>query len=325
MGVVNGQAVDAPVTNAAFISKNADDSTISNLGLSSTNPLYGPSITSSQREFNAITSVIGMAINQVYNYTLSWATNLIGASTDTIKVRIEAILNKCLSTATASSILYRDVNSNAQINNLVENFATTVTAAGTTTLTVSSPYNQQFTGTTTQTVVLPGATTLALGQQFAILNRSTGTVTVNANGGSLVSSVAAGTQAIFTVTSIGTSAGVWDVSASASGGGALSVTGSRASPISITAAGGITSSASQRALLFVQGSGGAVTVTANPQISAGTTVGQELYLVGRSDTNILTLSDGTGLSLNGQMDLAADSVLKLFWDGTNYVESGRKI
>lgn len=59
----------------------------------------------------------------------------------------------------------------------------TVTAAATTTLTVSSTKEQIFTGTTTQTVVLPVASTLSAGWSVEINNRSTGVVTVNTSGG----------------------------------------------------------------------------------------------------------------------------------------------
>lgn len=106
--------------------------------------------------------------------------------------------------------------------------------------------------------------------------------------------------------------------------GALIVSGTRASPNSITAAGGITATTSQRQLQFVQGSGGAVTVTASPQISAGTTVGQELILEGRSDTNTVQFSDGNGLSLNGSMTLYANSALTLIWDGSVWTETNRR-
>lgn len=115
-----------------------------------------------------------------------------------------------VSTATASTLMSRDANANTRVNNLIENFATTATAAGTTTLTVSSSRTQQFTGTTTQTVVLPDATTLVVGQAFTIINRSTGIVTVNANGGGLIQTMVGGSQTIVTVTSIGSSAGTWD-------------------------------------------------------------------------------------------------------------------
>lgn len=61
----------------------------------------------------------------------------------------------------------------------------TATAAATTTLTASSAPTQRFTGTSTQTVVLPTTEVIA-GQQFTLVNASTGAVTVNASGGSTV-------------------------------------------------------------------------------------------------------------------------------------------
>jgi hypothetical protein len=78
----------------------------------------------------------------------------------------------------------------------------------------------QITGTTTQTVVLPAATTLAVGQMFKITNRSTGVVTVNMNGGSLLQTMAASSQLIATVITNGTSAGTWDAEYSITNAGA---------------------------------------------------------------------------------------------------------
>jgi len=115
-----------------------------------------------------------------------------------------------LTTPTANAAALRDANGNLQVNNLMEGGTSTATAAGTTTLTVSSTFFQQFTGSTTQTVVLPNATTLTLYQSFFITNRSSGVVTVNANGGGLIQTMAAGSQLLVTVTSIGSSAGTWD-------------------------------------------------------------------------------------------------------------------
>jgi hypothetical protein len=111
------------------------------------------------------------------------------------------------------------------------------------------------------------------------------------------------------------------------GGGAINVNGSRASPVNIVAGTGIDSGTlgtDQRKLLFINGNGGAVIVTANPQIAAGSVVGQELIVIGRSDSNTVTFADGTGLSLNGSITMYADSVLSLIWDGTNWVETSRR-
>jgi len=81
-------------------------------------------------------------------------------------------------------------------------YTSTATAAGTTTLTNTSSYYQQFTGTTTQTVVLPVTSTLQTGWTFHIVNNSTGLVTVNSSGGNQVIIIPAGTTAM--VTCIGT-------------------------------------------------------------------------------------------------------------------------
>jgi invasion protein IalB len=72
-------------------------------------------------------------------------------------------------------------------------FASTTTAAATTTLTVTSAQQQYFTGTTTQTVTLPVATTLANGFHFKIANLSTGAVTVQTSGGNTVATLASAT------------------------------------------------------------------------------------------------------------------------------------
>lgn len=118
------------------------------------------------------------------------------------------------SASTASAVMQRDANGNTSVNNIVDTYTSTATAAGTTTLTVSSKLYQNFSGTSTQTVVLPDATTLTVGHQFQIMNNSTGTVTLNMNGGTLLKTIPAGNTVIVTVTSIGTAAGVWTVNAS---------------------------------------------------------------------------------------------------------------
>jgi hypothetical protein len=124
---------------------------------------------------------------------------------------------------TASTVAFRDANANLQANNFIENATTTPTAGTTTTLTIASAKFQQFTGSSTQTVVLPNATTLVVGHQFFVTNRSSGAVTVNMNGGSLLQTMAASSFCIFTLVNNGTAAGVWD-SVYSSGGGSGTVT-----------------------------------------------------------------------------------------------------
>jgi hypothetical protein len=81
---------------------------------------------------------------------------------------------------------------NPVINNIKMGYSTTATAAGTTTLTVASNYRQFFTGSTTQTIVLPVTSTLVTGMAYEIENNSTGTLTVNSSGGNLVGTIPAG-------------------------------------------------------------------------------------------------------------------------------------
>ena len=81
---------------------------------------------------------------------------------------------------------------NPVINNIKMGYSTTATAAGTTTLSLSSNYRQFFTGTLAQTIVLPVTSTLVTGIAYEIENNSTGTLTVNSSGGNLVGTVPAG-------------------------------------------------------------------------------------------------------------------------------------
>ena len=113
----------------------------------------------------------------------------------------------------ASSVVLRDANGNTDANNFNNGYATTATAAGTTTLTVSSANQQFFTGSTTQTVVLPVTSTLVLGQAYVINNLSTGIVTVNSSGSNLVATVPAGTSVtIVCILTSGTTAASWSAS-----------------------------------------------------------------------------------------------------------------
>jgi len=177
--------------------------------------------------------------------------------------------------------------------------------------------------------LLLGTTTENLGRiqlqgALALNGSSSGQTTFQASAtaaGNYTLPAADGTSG-FVLTTNGAGVLTWSAAPGAANG-LYSVSGTRAAPNNITAAGGITSTANSRQLMFVQGSGGAVDITANPQISAGTTVGQELLLVGRSDTNTILLENGTGLSINGSFLLGEDSVILLFWDGTNWTEISR--
>lgn len=112
---------------------------------------------------------------------------------------------------TATAFAGWDTNSNLSANNFLEGFATTATAAATTTLTVASKHIQEFTGSTTQTVTLPVTSTLVTGFPFYIINNSSGVVTVNSSGGNVIQAMAANTSLILTcVSTSGTTAASWN-------------------------------------------------------------------------------------------------------------------
>ncbi len=104
-----------------------------------------------------------------------------------------------------------DANKNLSANNFLSGYATTATAAATTTLLVGSAYQQFFTGSTTQTLVLPVTSTLALGQSFYVVNNSSGVVTVQSSGGNTILAMPADTAAFFNcILTSGTTAASWD-------------------------------------------------------------------------------------------------------------------
>jgi len=106
-----------------------------------------------------------------------------------------------------------DANSNLSANNFNEGYTTTVTAAGTTTLSVGSANQQYFTGTNIQTVVMPVASTLVLGQSWDIVNNSTGSITVQSSGLNTIVTLLTGTTNTITCILIsGTTAASWEYS-----------------------------------------------------------------------------------------------------------------
>jgi hypothetical protein len=143
------------------------------------------------------------------------------------------VINANTLTIGADSAINQDVRTTgtpsfarASAANFINGYATTATAAGTTTLVVGSAQQQFFTGTTTQTVLLPVTSTLVLGQTFLIVNNSTGAVTVQSSGGNTIQAMAAGTQMVVTVIlTSGTSAASWNAEYTANTTGVASVTG----------------------------------------------------------------------------------------------------
>lgn len=92
---------------------------------------------------------------------------------------------------------------------------------------------------------------------------------------------------------------------------------SPSSIIEITAGGGITITKTE---MDIQGSGGAVDITVNPQIVAGI-AGQFVMLHGRSDTNTVQLDDGNGVHIHGRAIIGDGDKMGLVYDEIDSVWS----
>jgi hypothetical protein len=115
-----------------------------------------------------------------------------------------------------SNVMSRDSSGNSYANNLKTGY-TNNTSGVSFALTAASPYWTDITGGMSVTVTLPSGTTLTNGTQYRINNASsiTSTVTIAANGGTILGYLPIGFYADLVLTNNGTSAGVWDILISA--------------------------------------------------------------------------------------------------------------
>ncbi len=102
-------------------------------------------------------------------------------------------------------------------------------------------------------------------------------------------------------------------SSGSAGGGSYDVqTG-----VTVTAAGTITPGSEIRKIIYLSGSGGAVTASATTAMSAGTTAGYERTLVGTDDANTVTMPASGIMKQNGPITLKNGTVISYIWDAAN--------
>ena len=109
----------------------------------------------------------------------------------------------------ANSVVLRDANQNVTANNFLAGYNVITAAGTTTTLTVASAYYQRISGSTTQTIKLPDATTMVNGQGFTFDNDSSGAVSIIDNASGAVDTVPSGGYSYIFVENNSTSAGSW--------------------------------------------------------------------------------------------------------------------
>lgn len=219
------------------------------------------------------------------------------------------------------------------IDNIKIGYSTTATAAGTTTLTATSNYRQYFTGSTTQTVVLPVSSTMTLGQAFEIHNNSTGTVTVNtsAGAGNTVATVEGGKSVLITaILTSGTTTASWSAkfigASTNTGTGALvfgtapTVTNASLVTPSVGSAGFTLAGSSTGNTTIITSStgGGTVTVPAGTQTLA-TQGGQETFTnktITQPTIDNIKMGWSTTATAGGTTTLTATSNYRQFFTGT---------
>jgi len=113
------------------------------------------------------------------------------------------------SSTSANSVVLRDANVNVTANNFIAGYNVITASGGTTVLTVASAYYQRISGSTTQTIQLPIATTIANGQGFTFDNDSSGTVTIVDSASGAIDTVPSGGYSYIFVEDNSTSAGSW--------------------------------------------------------------------------------------------------------------------
>lgn len=235
------------------------------------------------------------------------------------------VLNSTLSgtgfvtAATASTPMGRDANANTSLNNVLEGYTTIATAAGTTTLTVASTFMQIFTGTTTQTIVLPVTSTLTLGFQFFIQNNSTGNITIQSSGANNIVILPGGTSAYFTcILTSGTTAASWTYSSTHQAGQILATaTNDSANPGNV---GELISST------VLQGSAITLTTATNTNVTSMSVTPGDWWIFGTTNfgggaTTTVTFTDASISTTSATVDSTPGRRCSIFLNGATALAS----
>jgi len=153
--------------------------------------------------------------------TASWAV-LTGGSTN---ISGNVVVRSVSGDIAVRDVSARTVNATTNMTSVtyIAGYSTTATAAGTTTLSATSSQQQYFTGTSTQTVVLPvTSTNMTIGQKFEIYNNSTGLVTLQSSGGNTIRILEPGSSvAVTCILTSGTGVASWSAGHASAAAGAL--------------------------------------------------------------------------------------------------------
>jgi hypothetical protein len=190
----------------------------------------------------------------------------------------------------ASSVVLRDANSNITANYLYPGFSNTAAAGTTTTLTASSVFNYNVSGSGGQTFKLPDATTLSVGAVYTFNNNQTsGTIVVQNNSTTTVATIQSGGFLCLTLLTNSVAAGTWDTHYQAPSNVTWSTN-------TLDYAGSITSATwNGTAVAVNRGGTGSSTLTANNVLLGNGTSALQVVAPG-TNGNVLTSNGSTWVS-----------------------------
>lgn len=274
-GVNNGSNT-LTITANSFI--NQDLRTIADVTfnlLTLTNPLNVAGGGTGQSEVDPNTLLVGSNSNQLTRLATQDSSSLTTDGSGNVQ------WTGLSATSGSGNVMARDANGNTFANNYIPGFLPITSSGGTTTLTAASPYYIYITGTQNHTIVMPVATTMQAGQNYRIINVSTGTITVTSSGANNIQMMETNTVLdIECVTPTGTTAASW---------GTL---------YSFTSAGNVNSgTALQIAYYAADGR----TLSGNPYFIVQTNVGVQIGTTGVAG-GVLTCLSGTANT--GQLSFA---------------------
>jgi hypothetical protein len=94
MSITDGQPVNAAASNAAWISKNTNDTAVAQISFNSGVGSDGPIVPSIQQEVNSLDTFTGRVSGTAYNALPPWTTSAVGTSSDNLEMRSEALTLK---------------------------------------------------------------------------------------------------------------------------------------------------------------------------------------------------------------------------------------
>lgn len=326
MSVSDGQAANAANFNGAYLSKSTNSTATSQISLNNSDSSSGSAVTNLQRELNAISSYTGKALNVAKDTLPSWASNDIGASTDSLFDRVESIQSALPLTDTqivygsatglvsSSELTWDDTDGRLKVDGILGIVEENNTATGGITLS----YDNSVVRVSAASAIY-GITPGSADDMLFLMNTASADMTIANESASADASarIVTGSDANFTFQDGAVAALVRDNTASrwrllgGGGGSGGSITRNTFSSTSITADG-------SKEQVWVYNGGSSQTLSGG--IAPGALDDQSIVeITGSSNTNTITVQhddSASGIILNGDWVGYNYSKLGLRWDNT---------